>query len=514
MIKSSILKKALSNKLFVFTFLLVLSFVTYGSILSNTFFSDDFDVMKRLVVDKQFWIAGFFRPLSDITLLLCYSIGGMNAWIQYLFNILCFSGCSFFIYLFCLRYFKEDKNVDLIAISAAILFVIYPFHAEPVVWAVGRASLLAGFFGLLSLVIAFSDMPFVFKVLLTNICYFIGLLGYESIFMLPMIVIVLMYKKNQPLKNYGIWIVSFTGTFVLHLAARIIFSGYVFGNYQKDAFSVAGFSYVINFFKSVCRLLVFPTFNASTFIFCSICVFIAVAFIAFLSYKTGSRKTEFLKVFFRYAIAILLSLLIPAVFNLSIKTSEGDRLLFFPSVFVVILISYVLCELLIRRRLYFSFCLILAGYFSSALFINLSNWNKASSVISVFLKTSKNNEHNSKRTVILNLPDSYYGAYIFRNGFKGSLLLNNIDTAKIDYIARFMIWDYDSTPDTLKPVCENKQLSIDNFCSISSENSPNEFSIAFVNGLRYTVDTTKNDIWFWDKHTLKKLNLCDVRSFE
>jgi hypothetical protein len=77
-----------------------------------------------------------------------------------------------------------------------------------------------------------------------------------------------------------------------------------------------------------------------------------------------------------------------------------------------------------------------------------------------------------------------------------------------------MIWDYDSTPDTLIPVCENKQLSIDNFCSISSENSPNEFSIAFVNGLRYTVDTTKNDIWFWDKHTLKKLNLCDVRSFE
>src|ERR1043166_2441897 len=118
-------KKFAGSKFIIFFSLLGLSLLIYGSSLSNTFFADDFEVMKRLVIDKQFWVSGFFRPLSDITLLLCYWIGGLNAWVQYLFNIIFFAGCAFLIFLFCEAYFKNARHRRTIAILAAVLFVVY-----------------------------------------------------------------------------------------------------------------------------------------------------------------------------------------------------------------------------------------------------------------------------------------------------------------------------------------------------------------------------------------------------
>jgi hypothetical protein len=322
--------------------------------------------------------------------------------------------------------------------------------------------------------------------------------------MLPLIIIILMYEKNRQLKIYGIWLVSFAVTLVLHLFLRIFFTGYIFGNYQQGAFGTTWASHIINFFKSVCRLFVLPIYSDSIFICCSLFIFTAFASLIIFSYKASSNKAQFRHTCLRYFIVIILSLSIPAFFDISMKTSESDRLLFWPSVFVVILISYVLPELPGNKILVFIY-FILGGYFLTATFTGLSHWRKASSIITDVLNVSKT-ENGSKPIAILNLPDSYYGAYVFRNGFKEALILNKIDTAKIGYIAKFMIWDYNKTPDTLEPVCKNGQQFVDSYCTITQRGAAGNFLITVDNDSRYT-DTSKESIWFWDKHVLKKLEL-------
>ena len=151
----------IKSDLTVFWVLFLLGILIYLPVLNKGLLSDDFLVMKRVGLDGIVFIKGFFRPLSDITLYFNYWMGGFQGIYYNSFNLLLHVFGSFFVFLFCKRWEGFPlRNRNHFALLSAFLFLTYPFHNESVVWGVGRASLLAGFFGISAMLVAVSRIKF------------------------------------------------------------------------------------------------------------------------------------------------------------------------------------------------------------------------------------------------------------------------------------------------------------------------------------------------------------------
>src|SRR5664279_1555859 len=148
-------------------------------------------------------VKGFFRPLSDLTLYFNYLVGGLNPAGYYLFGILLHGINSFLLFKFCQKWkWTSNKYTqDRYAFIAATLFLCYPYHNESIVWILGRASSMASTFGILSLILLVTALPERIKILSVCVCFFIGLTSYESILVLPLMILVIQYTRNSGLQQ-------------------------------------------------------------------------------------------------------------------------------------------------------------------------------------------------------------------------------------------------------------------------------------------------------------------------
>lgn len=492
-----------------FTVLLVYifcGFLCFSNILNNNYFSDDFNVIRRITVYHSIWAPGFFRPLSDVSMKWIVFFFNDSPFYQYLFNVLVLIISGFGIFRLSLIMFNNRFLSSPGAFFAGLFFIIYPFHNEAIVWVVGRASLLSGFFSICSLLTVFSGMKIWQRIFLSNLFYFIALSAYESAFPLPGIILLLLYNKNKKISEYYPWLFSFIITLVIHFILRLITTDTFFGNYQQDGLALSFSDYFINYFKALYRLFVVPVVNETTITLLAISL-LTVSFCV-LRFVRKYRHPFCNMVLFKLSCSILLSLIIPAIFSVSVKTSEGDRLLFFPSIFFVLFITYLLQSTINGKLLKKTVFLGITVYFITFLLVNNSNWHRASSVISSLKEQLEITHTKAGRVCILNLPDSYNGAYIFRNGFDDFLLSNNFDTAKIGYMSKFMNWDYASTENPLQLKKEDgNRLAINNYTVIEQTRDSNIYKIVIKDTSVFYKDISKENVWFWDKTFFKPLLL-------
>ncbi len=156
MFLSSITKK---EKIF-FGILFLLTFLIYGQSLWGNFVFDDRGIKEHEAllssIDNVFQVAAFpywtvdaglYRPVT----LLSYSFNivflGPDAWGFHLVNLLIYFGICVGIYLLIKRVFKDEW----LAYLSALLFLVLPIHTEVVANITGRSELLALFFSLLTL---------------------------------------------------------------------------------------------------------------------------------------------------------------------------------------------------------------------------------------------------------------------------------------------------------------------------------------------------------------------------
>lgn len=290
------------NNWLVAFILLAASFACYYEVIPLNFFSDDFYVIHRLTIQKQFWAPGFFRPLSDVAFLFNYYLNHYDAWGYHLFNILVHTVNSFLVYLFVVAFFKETSITPYrIGILASLLFVCYPFLNETVVWLVGRASLIGNFFGLLSLWIVFSKRLSVAGIFCSCLCYFVGLTSYESIIILPGIIFIgLWYKKD--LRSATRLMIPFVISLVAYLVVRWYIAGVVAGAYGRDMYGEGQTNYLLKFFKSFGRLFV-PGIYDNRILIVSYCiVFILLVIVSYLLYKKRIPLVPVIPCSFQYAV--------------------------------------------------------------------------------------------------------------------------------------------------------------------------------------------------------------------
>lgn len=93
-----------------------------------------------------------YRPLTSLSIFLDYLIWRNNAIGFHATNVLLLCGCALFTGLITLELTGQRGNRlgATAAIWSALLFVVYPLHAEPVAWMIGRVDLLCTLFYLAS----------------------------------------------------------------------------------------------------------------------------------------------------------------------------------------------------------------------------------------------------------------------------------------------------------------------------------------------------------------------------
>jgi hypothetical protein len=310
---------------------------------------------------------------------------------------------------------------------AGLLFLTYPSHSEAILWVIGRGVSLAVFFSLLAMIAFISRINRNIKYAVVCVLYFIALACYESVLLLPLVLFTL--SRTSSKKQHFTWSLLLLTILLMHLYLRYLFTGGIWQAYDRIIFGRDLIQYLSAFVKMVLRLFI-PPFNYPLIF--TICGIAAVGFISLVLYrnrKTFESDSLFARVFVLCITGLLVTIVVAISFGVSTRTSEGDRLMYLPSVFYAMLMALLICTVLKSVGTIAISITSMLVFQVSFLLINQENWNHASQEAKKIISSIK--QHSVRPLYIINLPSDYKGAFVFRNCFNEALLFHNIDTAGV-----------------------------------------------------------------------------------
>ncbi len=439
----------------------VLALLLFAPILGNSFVNDDFIVLRKVYLGGKLNTDGFFRPLSDITLMLNGWLGGLHPAGYYVLNVLLHATNTVLLFRF-LRQWRWTGDNDrqlLFAAIAALLFLTYPFHSEPVVWILGRASLLASTFGILALVIMVSAWKEPLKISGVAICYFIGMAGYETVMVLPGIVFIWLLSGSGGFRRIIKWMTVMSLTLIVHILIRVKVSGTLVGDYGSGFFEKEPAGIAARIAKTIGRFFL-PPMNSTRimtvlFVFIgSILVIILIQLWRKIKNDAGSRY------FFLQQTGLLLTAsLLPLALGLSTHTSEGDRFLYFSSFFFCSLLSFSLIIFFFQKPALNVFLTGLVAFNIFFLEQTNMNWRRASDSVTTLVGLVRGHQGVGK-LFIVNLPDQYDGGFIFRTGFPEAMQVLDLDTTNIVVVNKIIRDQILSLPSVISPEISGEDIFI------------------------------------------------------
>jgi hypothetical protein len=215
--------------------------------------------------------------------------------------------------------------------------------------------------------------------------------------------------------------------------------------------------------------------------------------------KRRADRMYFLKIMLLLALACS----VPVLSGVSTKTSESDRFLYFPSLMLCTGIGYVLVSRIRQVRLFAAVSLLICLYHLFFLEKNNANWTKASDITRNILQKIKSLK-NTKETYLINLPDEYEGAYIFRHGLKEALTIDHTDSAGLVIINHLQREQMRNLPALLRPVKKDGTTFIPPAVSIS-EAAGEAGRIRQAEGSLYLTPPKESLVLYWNNQTLVPL---------
>ena len=417
-------------------FFLISPFLLYFPVIHKYFVSDDFKVLSRVCLEKTILIKGFFRPLSDITIYLNYKLDGFNPMVFNSFNLLAHGINSFLLYICCLRFGITDKKLNKqFAFIAGLLFLTYPFHNEGVVWLLGRGASMSCTFALAGIIVMLSRYSLLKRILLTCSCYFIGLLAFESIIFYPFIILIFLLIRGVKRKEGILWVTGLLITLCIHLMIRMLISGSLTGSYGGGFLKTAPAIYLLNMAKTAGRLIFPPTGTWHWLVFVYIAILVVLGILSLRIRPEGNNPS--MKVIKGLCLCLCISCIVPVFTGISTITSESDRMLYFPSLFLCMIISMLLICFIRNSFGKLLICFLLLSYNIFFLEKNNLHWAIAGDTTQSLIRLIKNRPQG--KTYILDVPEEYRGAFIFRQGLNDALRINSIDPKGItvmNYLTR------------------------------------------------------------------------------
>lgn len=403
----------------IYAFLLVLPLVVW---LYNPyelyFLNDDAIYIPK---NQHFFSTDHFttRVLTEFTLQIDAWLYGENAWGYHLTNLLLHFVCTALVYVFvrkCSLYFAFAKPLELAAL-ASYLFLIYAFHSEAVLWIIGRGGSLSTIFAGLSLIFFFDRSKGRIYAFFSLAFFVLGLLTYESIWILPMLVSLLVFfgpRRSVP-RTEWIFVMGYWSVFFVFLLCRQLiegtFSATPYGGKEASLLSDISRS-AYNFATLFLRSFLPPS---STAAFMASAGALAVGIVLVLRCLYKRKQFSRLRIF--SYVSLLVSLMPYLMFGIDTHDTESERFLYLPSVFVCLIIAdlILLVQSNVRRFAVIGLCSLFYLFF---LYQAASSFKHSSNVAKTTVDALPDSKSSFNTIYLVDVPTQFKGAYIFRIGFE------------------------------------------------------------------------------------------------
>ena len=429
--------------------LLLSSFAFYRGFEDLYLLSDDFSLLvvareAPLSSSSLLWSNSFLRPLVLFSLYWDHSIWGQDAFGYHFSNVLFHALATVLVFLLShllLSKYSSPSHALGGALSSALLFASLACHCEAVAWVSGRCDLLATLASLSYLYfgLRFLEGSYIGEcigyLLLALLALILALASKESAITMPLVIIPWIYVHLASLrprdcsrKPAGILFFASLVILIFYLFLRWYFLSSVVAGYGEDVhLSFPPYRIARNVFVMTASFLLPSQASLRLFFLLAVLLLGAVFLLIFRFFAKPGGWSE--KKLLLGLIASLGLTLLP-VLNLWLcfYDGQGERLLYLPSVFAV---QILVCLLLFSSRSLkgcILLCLVLVFFQDHSLRWKMQHWKQASRIVLGTLKcfdSSFSSDYSpdpkAESLLILNLPDSCNGAYVYRNGFSQSL---------------------------------------------------------------------------------------------
>ena len=402
------------------------AFLVFWPVLHLGAFSDDHSALWNSAMHGMPWRNSFFRPLSDLSFRMVHLLGGTSPWGQRVFNVALHGTNAFLIYLLFSRLIASTGTRGAFgAWCAGLVFLVYPFHQESIVWLVGRESSLATLFTLLGLLTAGMQASIWPATLSSSVALLLGTLCYESTVLLPVLVIVMHVSGTGRLGPAARTVlIAQAITLVAYLTLRWSLSDPTGDSYFTSLISKGPVAIFSNPPKVLARLFL-PPMPPHWMLWAAAALLLALGVVAWRISRITQNEPILRREIRTLILLLAVTCAVPVIGGVSTQTSESDRFLYQPSVILCLLAGLLLC-LCGPRAVRWT----LGGLLTVACLIGLranhANWQAASERTKALIEELPE-APTGGRLFVHRLPDAYAGAFIFRNGFVEAVLLSGRD---------------------------------------------------------------------------------------
>ncbi|HEY9681724.1 MAG TPA: hypothetical protein V6C86_09090 [Oculatellaceae cyanobacterium] len=449
--------------------MLGVTLLAYSPILFNFFLGDDFvhlSWLSRCIHDpslllKNFyssWLdvvtTKFYRPLISVFMLSDYAVWRTNGFGFHLTNVFFHLINCFFVYRIAAELFGKLRLGDYKLLPstpamAALLFGLYPLHAEPVAWITGRVDTVVTTFylGAVFTYIRWQVSSCVRCLITSLVMTTLALMSKEMAVTIPAAVSLLELWKSLlekqslssaiariAMKTYPFWLLL-----IAYFIVRRLALGTFVGGYDDSLFFVANWGTFISGWLSGIKMTLLPTnrevMSAHNIFSIGWCVALLTSLVGVAKAVVQSETRS------RIALLIgLLGLSITPVYKIFAISAdlEGSRLVYLTSSFFCMLLAAGLGSLFnfdknsgaeqrdeAPLKLLAPLTIGLFGVCAFAiLWRNNLVWRDAGlecAAIRAGLEQIAKSVPEDSHLLLLGLPDQKHGAYICRNASPGAI---------------------------------------------------------------------------------------------
>ncbi len=468
--------------------IIFVAIVMHGPAVTDQFLSDDYDhvMFARTVHDWPSFLkilqipGGTYRPVMNVSMTLDYLVWGPQSFGFHLTNLLLLVGIALCLY----GILRRVTNRPRLALFSSLLFVVFPSHHETVTWISGRTDLLAIWFSLLAMyaLVRCRERVQIPWLALSYVAATLAYFSKEEAFTLPLLMAVLIVAALWERRRWRWRAVMLWAPYGILLAGHIVIRKIMIGSWLGGYAWIGGGSSVWIPLKFV-LLPIYLVKYAVNYAFAGIGIpalasghtqnGITIVVLAGLigtallvNRNQLSEKRSWLTVLglvlLTYVVALPGASIIPNVH----ATLMNTRVLFFATIPISILIAVVFDRADASGRIQKMLLPTLVIIGGLASLFNYVPWriaatqaNTIASSIEALKPEYRAVDYDTyhRAVLITRVPDSYYGAFVLRNGLGESLRIA-LENPKFFINARYSLATNVKTDVTATSTCAFKPV--------------------------------------------------------
>lgn len=413
------------------------------------FFSDDWYYLELLNRGgwssyKTNWDDQFFIPLTHLVEHVEFTLFGLNPLPYHLVHFLVHVGVAYLISGSCHHIVKSSQIVYFLT---GLLFLVWPYHSETVIWYAAKSYLFSSFFCLMSFQL------FMKRAHWTLVCltFTASVLFKEITILFPVILLFIALINGHLKSTLKVYLIPLAVCLCVIVGIRSFVLGDLIGGYGASTHLPSVATLLKNFFVYGLKFLgffrYFKAFGLAEISYLlSISSFLIFAFtwIKNRTSKSFNRTMTLLVIAYVLLLFPVLGLEISSVYSI-----ESDRYSYGVSIIVVFLITYTLSEL--KSKFQSGTLVVLIAMCTVFSIQNVKTWVTAADIRDDYFNQIVKYVSAKKATVIINAPDNYNGAYIYRNGLDKQLQVDGINaTVLTTQLINSLPWGMAREPKTYK----------------------------------------------------------------